>query len=67
MPIGEDRGGRVGDAPPAAAPAPVPPAASQAFVDAVAERVLARLAPEVAESLRRLVHQEIARTLHDAR
>ena len=35
------------------------------MVDAVAERVLARLAPEVAETLRRLVVQEIARAQHD--
>ena len=38
----------------------------QAIVDAVTERVLARLVPEVAESLRRLVQQEIARTHDDA-
>jgi CheY-like chemotaxis protein len=43
-------------------PAPIKPAPSQAMVDAVAERVLARLVPEVAESLRRLVEQEIARS-----
>ncbi len=45
--------------PPSAAP-------SQAIVDAITERVLARLAPEVAETLRRLVVQEIARSQHDA-
>jgi CheY-like chemotaxis protein len=48
--------------PPAAGAAPPEP--SQAIVDAITERVLARLAPEVAETLRRLVQQEIARTRH---
>jgi CheY-like chemotaxis protein len=38
-----------------------PPAPSQAMADAIAERVLARLVPEVAESLRRLVQQELER------
>jgi CheY-like chemotaxis protein len=48
--------------------APAPPAPrtereepSRAMVDEVTERVLARLAPAVAESLRRLTEQEIAR------
>jgi CheY-like chemotaxis protein len=51
-------------APPLPAPiAPIPPpASSQAMVDAIAERVLARLVPEVAESLRRLVQQELERS-----
>ena len=51
------------------APVVAPPTAalSQEMVDAVAERVLAKLAPEVAETLRRLVVQEIARTHHDVR
>lgn len=51
------------------APVVTPSAAapSQEMVDAVAERVLARLAPEVAETLRRLVAQEIARSHHDVR
>jgi CheY-like chemotaxis protein len=53
-----------GSSPVAAAPTA---ALSQEMVDAVAERVLAKLAPEVAETLRRLVVQEIARTHHDAR
>ena len=52
------------DAPVVAAPTAAP---SQEMVDAVAERVLARLAPEVAETLRRLVAQEIARSQHDLR
>ena len=45
---------------------PPPAAPSQAMVDVITERVLARLAPEVAETLRRLVVQEIARSQHDA-
>jgi hypothetical protein len=38
------------------------PTASPELVDIVTERVLARLVPELTESLRRLVQQEIART-----
>jgi CheY-like chemotaxis protein len=64
--------GSTQDVPPARSDAPVvaPTAAaapSQEMVDAVAQRVLARLAPEVAETLRRLVAQEIARSQHDVR
>ena len=40
-------------------------AVSQTTVDAVAERVLARLVPEVAERLRELVREELARAQHD--
>ena len=51
---------------PPAAPPPEPPAATQqAIVDAITERVMARLVPEVAATLRRLVEQEIARKPHD--
>jgi CheY-like chemotaxis protein len=42
-----------------------PRAASPTTVDAVAERVLARLVPEVAERLRELVREELARGQHD--
>ena len=53
-----------GDAPVVAPPTAAP---SPEMVEAVAERVLAKLAPEVAQSLRRLVVQEIARSQHDVR
>lgn len=60
---GEDRPARSAPAAGSETPQPAaPPPASQDIVDAVAARVLARLAPEVAESLRRLVQQELART-----
>jgi hypothetical protein len=42
-----------------------PRAASPTTVDAIAERVLARLVPEVAERLRELVREELARGQHD--
>jgi CheY-like chemotaxis protein len=50
---------------PAGWPQTGPQAAWQEGADAVAERVLARLVPEVAERLRQLVQQEIARAQHD--
>ena len=50
---------------PPTAPEPEPGAASEAMVDAVTERVLARLVPELAERLRRMVRQEIARAQQD--
>lgn len=69
MASGADSGSAKAAAPawpePPAAPPPELPAASQAMVDAVTERVLARLVPEVTERLQRLVQQEIARTQHD--
>jgi CheY-like chemotaxis protein len=48
-----------------AAPAAAISATSQALIDAVTERVLARLVPEITESLRRLVQQEVARAQRD--
>lgn len=50
-----------------AAPTPAPAADGQDIVDAVTERVLAKLAPAVAESLRQIAQQEIERSRHGGR
>jgi CheY-like chemotaxis protein len=53
------------DAPPGSTPPVIPPSPSEAMVEAVTQRVLARLVPEISESLRRLVRHEVARAQRD--